>query len=107
MRTLEETITGRNVAFQRLQSKHLRYRAELTRTGSASPQTVNELTRARRIYQTWAAGSDQGRQRRQMAYDAELTRQAQSLPRPWVKAKRKRKRTRKTRPAPQPELLQG
>jgi len=101
MRTLRETIHGRNLAFDWLQAKQLRYQAELTRTGTASPSVLADLAEARRIYETWTVGSEQMRQRRQVVFDRELTRAARDAPRPRLRPKRKRKRARKARPAPQ------
>lgn len=94
MRTLLEIITGRNIAYAWLEGWQLRYQSELTRTGKASQTTSETLERARRIYGTWTTGAQRQRDARQVAYDAELARQAQAAPKPWVKAKRKRKRKR-------------
>lgn len=88
MRTLTEIIRGRNDAFDWLWAKQLRYQSELTGDGAASFLAVDELAQAQRIYATWTTGAAQDRERRQVAYDLELTREAQAAPRPWKRSGR-------------------
>lgn len=90
MRTLAEIIRGRNDAFDWLQAKQLRYQSELTGDGEASFLAVDELEKARCIYATWMAGAAQDRERRQVAYDLELTQAVQAAPRPWKRAHKRR-----------------